>query len=66
MEKYLITKILISTKLSNPICKTWVLKLVFITTPCLQFWAMESNMKVECMLEIKYEFTNYIYYAIYN
>ena len=33
------TKILISTKLTNPIRQTRVLKLVFITIPCLKFWA---------------------------
>ena len=38
-KKYLITKILIPTKLPNPIRKTRVLKLVFITIPCLKFWA---------------------------
>ena len=38
--KYFITKILISTKLPNPIRKTRVLKLVFITRPCLKFWAL--------------------------
>ena len=32
-KKYLITKILIPTKLPNPIRKTRVLKLVFITIP---------------------------------
>ena len=38
-KKYLITKILISTELLNPIRKTRVLNLVFITIPCLMFWA---------------------------
>jgi len=40
-KKYLITKILITTKLPNPIRKTRVLKLVFITIPCLKFWAQD-------------------------
>ena len=31
---------MISTKLPNPIRKTRVLKLVFITIPCLKFWAL--------------------------
>ena len=39
-----ITKILISTKLSNPIRETRILKLVFITIPCLKFWA-QSNLR---------------------
>ena len=39
-KKYFITKILISTKLPNPIHETRVLKLVFITIPCLKFWAL--------------------------
>ena len=39
-EKYLITKILISIKLPNPIRKTRALKLVFIKIPCLKFWAL--------------------------
>ena len=34
-----LTKILISTKLPNPIGESRVLKLVFITIPCLKFWA---------------------------
>ena len=42
-KKYLITKILISTKLPNPIRKTRVLKLVFITIPCLKFWAQNTD-----------------------
>ena len=33
-------KILIFTKLRNPIRETRVLKLVFITIPCLKFWAL--------------------------
>ena len=36
------TKILISTKLTNPIRETRVLKLVFITIPCLKFWALSK------------------------
>ena len=32
-------KILIFTKLPNPIRETRVLKLVFRTIPCLKFWA---------------------------
>jgi hypothetical protein len=35
-------KILISTKLPNPIPETRVSKLVFITIPCLKFWAQEN------------------------
>ena len=35
-------KILISTKLPNPIRETRVSKLVFITIPCLKFWAQRS------------------------
>jgi len=38
------TKILISTKLTNPIRQTRVLKLVFITIPCLKFWAQGRFM----------------------
>ena len=36
---YLITKILIFTKLPNPIRETRGLKLVLRTIPCLKFWA---------------------------
>jgi len=41
-KKYFITKILISTKLPNPIPETRVSKLVFITIPWLKFWAQSS------------------------
>ena len=34
-----LTKILISTKLPNPITETRVSKLVFIIIPCLKFWS---------------------------
>ena len=44
-KKYLITKILITTKLPNPIRKTRVLKLVFITIPCLKFWAQGDTFE---------------------
>ena len=30
------------TKLPNPICETRVSKLVFITIPCLKFWAQAN------------------------
>jgi len=33
---------LIFTKLPNAICETQVLKLVFITIPCLKFWALKD------------------------
>ena len=39
-KKYFITKILIFTKMSKPIRETRVLKLVFITIPCLKFCAL--------------------------
>ena len=41
-KKCFITKILISPKLPNPIRKTPVLKLVFITIPYLNFWAQTT------------------------
>ena len=41
-KKCFITKILISPKLPNPIRETPVLKLVFITIPCLKFWAQTT------------------------
>ena len=37
-KKYFMTKILI--KLSNPVPETRVSKLVYITIPCLKFWAL--------------------------
>ena len=46
-KKYLITKILITTKLPNPIRKTRVLKLVFITIPCLKFWAQGVRNRIQ-------------------
>ena len=46
IKKYFITKILVSTKLPNPIRNTRVLKLVFITIPCLKFWALKSQFCV--------------------
>ena len=36
---------MITTKLPNPIRKTRVLKLVFITIPCLKFWAQSPKLK---------------------
>ena len=39
------TKILLSTKLPNPIPETLVSKLVFITIPCLKFWAQSPKFK---------------------
>ena len=39
-KKYFITKILIFTKLPNPIHKTRILKQVLITIPWLKFWAL--------------------------
>ena len=42
LKKYFITKILIFTKLPNPIRVTRVLKLVFRTIPCVKFWALWS------------------------
>ena len=36
---------MIYTKLSNPIRETRVLKLVFITIPCLKFWAQSPKLK---------------------
>ena len=35
---------LIFTKLPNPICKTQVSKLDFITIPCLKFWALTVEL----------------------
>ncbi len=49
-KKYLITKILITTKLPNPIRKTRVLKLVFITIPCLKFWALVYPIRTKLRL----------------
>jgi hypothetical protein len=40
-KKYFITKILIFTKLPNPIPETRVSELVFITIPCHKFWVLE-------------------------
>ena len=51
-KTYFITKILIFTKLSNPIRETRVLKLVFITIPCLKFWALSPKFKTGYRHEI--------------
>ena len=40
---YFITKILISTKLPNPVRETRVPKLGFITIHCLKFWAQAKQ-----------------------
>jgi len=42
-------KILISTKLPNPINETRVSKLVFITIPFLKFWA-QGDSRLQCTL----------------
>ena len=39
---------MIFIKLPNPICETRVLKLVFITIPCLKFWAQGLQVTVHC------------------
>ena len=41
-KKIFHSKILISTKLPNPILKTRVSKLVFITIPCHKFWPLKN------------------------
>ena len=41
---YFITKIMIFTKLPNPIRETQVLKLVLITRLCLKFWALKCTL----------------------
>ena len=41
-----LNKIPISTKLGKPICETRVPKLVFITIPCLKFWAQDFSERV--------------------
>ena len=45
-----LAKILISTKLPNPIRKTQVSKLVFRTIPCLKFWAQGSPYVITPLL----------------
>ena len=55
-KKYLITKILISTKLPNPIRDIRVSKLVFIMIHCLKFWAQCKSTifstRIQYMLHI--------------
>ena len=46
-QRDVIVKILISTKLPKPIRDTRVLKLVFITIPCLKFWAQRQYTEVK-------------------
>jgi len=41
---YVMTKLLMSIKLHNPIRETLVSKLVFITVPCLKFWALGGTV----------------------
>ena len=48
------TKILISTKLPNPIRETRVSKLVFISIPCIKFLAKCTNMCTTQLLLDKY------------
>ena len=44
-----LTKILFSTKQLNPIHEARVLKLVFITIPCLKFWALLLQVNWVCV-----------------
>jgi len=45
-KEYFITKILIFTKLPNPIPETRVSELVFITIPCHKFWVLGYCLRV--------------------
>ena len=60
---YFITKILILTKLPNPIRETRVLKLVFRTIPCLKFWdqSIQSFKVGESILSTIYNIFIYIF-----